>query len=70
MTEDKKADLAVGAGATPVAVAPQAIPAIVDSSKAATPIVLSQAPPFAASDAKPVVDQASSVVAHPLAEKK
>jgi hypothetical protein len=70
LTEEKKADIAVAAGATPVAAAPQAIPAFVDSSKTAAPVVLSQAPPPSPSDAKPVVDKASSVVASPLAEKK
>jgi len=70
LTEEKKTDIAVSAVATPVASVPQAIPAIVDSSKTAAPIVLSQAPPPPASDAKPVVDKASSVVAHPLPEKK
>ena len=69
MTEEKKADIAVAAVATNVAAASQAIPAMVDA-KTAAPIVLSQAPPFVPSDAKPVVDKASSVVAHPFAEKK
>ena len=70
LAEEKKADIAVAAGATPVAAAPQAIPAVVDSSKTAAAVVLSQAPPTALSDAQPVVDKASSVVAHPLPEKK
>ncbi|MBI3857142.1 MAG: hypothetical protein HY293_15765 [Planctomycetes bacterium] len=65
MTEEKKTGTE-----TPAAAAPQAIPAIVDSAKAAAPIVLSQAPQMTASDAKPVVDKASSVVASPLADKK
>jgi len=74
VTEEKKADIAVSAVqesvATPVAGTPQAIPAFVDSSKADAPIVLSQAPIVAPSDAKPAVDKASSVIAPPLAEKK
>lgn len=74
MTEETKKDGAVPAaiGNVPVNVAasPQAIPAIVDSSKEAAPIVLSQAPPIAPSDAKPVVDKPSSVVASTLGEMK
>ena len=74
MTEEKKASIDVSTAkeimATPVAPAPQAIPAFVDSSKTTAPIVLSQAPPMAPSDAKPSVDKPSSVVASPLSEKK
>lgn len=74
MTDEKKTDIPVSAvkesSATPVAGSPQAIPAIVDSSKTVGPIVLSQAPPPGPSDPKPVVDKPSSVVASPLAEKK
>jgi hypothetical protein len=63
VTEEKKADIAVSA-------VKEGVPAIVDSSKADAPIILSQAPAFSPSDAKPVVDKPSSVVAPPLAEKK
>ena len=43
---------------TNTAANPQAIQALVDA-----PVVLSQAPPILPTDAKPVVDKASSVVA-------
>ena len=55
LTEDK----------TNVAANPQAIPALVDA-----PVVLSQAPPIAPSDAKPVVDKPSTIAAPTLGEKK
>jgi hypothetical protein len=41
----------------------------VESTAEAAPFVLSQAPPISSSDPKPVVDKASSVVAHPLDKK-
>jgi hypothetical protein len=74
VTDEKKTDIPVPAvkesSAPQSAASPQAIPAIVDSSNAVGPIVLSQTPPAAPSEAKPVVDKPSSVVAPPLAEKK
>jgi hypothetical protein len=74
VTEEKKASIEVSAVqeimATPVAPVPRAIPAFVDSSRTAAPIVLSQVPPIAPSDARPVVDKASSIVESPLTEKK
>ncbi|HVR86289.1 MAG TPA: hypothetical protein VMU54_18345 [Planctomycetota bacterium] len=69
MIEEKKATVAVPAIATPVPAAPQAIPAIVDSTNA-SPVVLSQAPPMGIADAKPAVDKPSSVVPSPFAELK
>jgi hypothetical protein len=69
MIEEKKATVEAPAIQTPVAAVPQAIPAIVDSTKTA-PVVLSQAPPMGIADPKPIVDKPSSVVASPLAELK
>ena len=73
MIEEKKATIDVQALqetlATRGALAPQAIPAFVDSSTASAPIVLSQAPPISPSDAPPVVDKPSSVVAPSLGGK-
>jgi hypothetical protein len=69
MSEEKKATIEVPAIAAHVAAAPQAIPAMVDSTKAA-PIVLSQAPTMGIADAKPAVEKASSVVASPVPELK
>jgi hypothetical protein len=55
----------------PAAVAaPQAIPAIVDPAKATDAVVLSQAPAVSATDAKPVVDKPSSVVAPTISVAK
>ena len=74
LTEEKKTDVEVGAGkqtlATQLPASPQAIPAIVESTKEAAPIVLSQAPPISLSDPKPLVDKATSIASHPLDEKK
>lgn len=74
MIEEKKMDVEVVAAgqslATHIPASPQAIPAIVESTKEAAPVVLSQAPPTSPSDPKPVVDKASPVVAHPLDDKK
>ena len=74
LTEEKKTDIEVSAvkpaGATPIVAAPQATPAIVEPTKEAAPAVVSQAPPIPPSEPKPVVVQASSVVAAPLGEKK
>ena len=64
---------------TPVVVAApvisQAIPAMVDATKAVVPAteaapIVSQAPPMTATDVKPVVDKAASVVAPTLTDKK
>jgi hypothetical protein len=60
----------------PVATISQAIPAMVDATKAVvvptptTAPVLSQAPAMTATDVKPAVDKASSVVAPTLVDKK
>jgi hypothetical protein len=59
----------------PVAVITQAIPAIVDATKAIVPTpvaapVLSQAPAMTATDVKPVVDKAGSIAAPVLVDKK
>lgn len=68
MTEEKKTIVEESA-AKQTPAAPQAIPAIVESTKEAAP-VLSQAPPLSPADAKPAVDKASSVVAPTLVDKK
>jgi hypothetical protein len=71
MTDEKNVTPVVA----PAAVISQAIPAIVDSTKpvvvatTAAP-VLSQAPAMTATDVKPAVDKASSVVAPTLVEQK
>ena len=66
LTEEKKPDVEV----VTVQQTPQAIPGMIQSTKEAAPVVLSQAPPFSPSDPKPVVDKPSSIVDHPLGEKK
>jgi len=72
--EEKKTDVEVVAlkptMATHIPASPQGIPAVVESTKEAAPVVLSQAPPISPSEPKPVVDKASSIATHPLAEKK
>jgi hypothetical protein len=72
MTDEKNVTPVVA----PAAVISQAIPAMVDATKAvvvptstAAP-VLSQAPAMTATDVKPAVDKASSVVAPTLVEQK
>ena len=57
MTEDK----------TNVAATPQAIPAMV--APVVAPVTLSQAPPTAPTDAKPVVDKPATVTAPTLETK-
>ena len=52
-----------------VAASPQAIPAMV-AAPAAPAVVLSQAPPIAATDVKPAVDKATSVVAPTVVAQK
>jgi hypothetical protein len=75
MTDEKSTGIQAPVIA-PVEVMTQAIPAIVDANKPVVPaltpvaVTLSQAPPIAASDAKPIVDKAGSVVAPTLTEKK
>ena len=59
VTEEKKPTIEV-----------PAVKETVATPAAAAPVVLSQAPPVSPSDAKPVVDKASSVVESPLSEKK
>jgi len=59
----------------PAAVISQAMPAMVDATMGVVPAVeagpvLSQAPAMTASDVKPVVDKASSVIAPILVDKK
>lgn len=74
MIEEKKTDvdaLAVKpAVSTQTPASPQAIPALVSSTKEDAAVVLSQAPPISPSEPKPAVDKASSISAHPLQEKK
>ncbi len=74
LTEEKKTDVEGVAVkqtlATQIPANPQAIPALVESTKEAAPIVLSQAAPVSPSDPKPLVDKASSIASHPLNEKK
>jgi hypothetical protein len=49
------------------AVLPPAAPAPIDATR---PTVLSQAPPIASGETKPVVDEPTTIVAAPVPEKK
>ena len=65
LIEEKTTGLELQIAQTNTAANPQAIPALV-----AAPVVLSQVPPIAPSDAKPVVDKASTIAAPTLGATK
>jgi hypothetical protein len=62
VTEEKKPGLETPA-VVAVPAAPQAIPALIDPTKEASAVVLSQAPPMTLTGPKPVVDKPTKVVA-------